>query len=157
MWLNLSGDFLVTFCWSGFCAWGDSMCFYEFKLVTWVASAENTWTTFSSDCSYIFCPGIYWYFFFLVLFFPRFPVWLSVCSENLIKVSKLMLYFVKPSMLVFFRNYNLLSKMWCFRFILSNWDSAQKCFACFLLFSSHPRIYHLHLSVFYSLCKNWAI
>lgn len=75
VWLNLSGDFLVTFCWSGFCAWGDSMCFYEFKLVTWVASAENTWTTFSSDCSYIFCPTFidFFYYYYYFYFSPLLP------------------------------------------------------------------------------------
>lgn len=59
--------------------------FFEFELVTWVASAENTWTTFSSDCSYIF--ALAFIDFFLFYFFPRFPVWLSVCSENLIEVD----------------------------------------------------------------------
>lgn len=70
-------------------------------------------------------------------------------------------------------SYSLHSKMWCFDFFLFLY-----CFCVFLFWifsfptkimprknkfcmfpavSSHLRIYHLHLSVFYSLCKNWPI
>lgn len=152
MWFDFWGDFLVTFCWSGFCAWGDSMCFLSSNLwLEW--HQQKTLELHFLPIVATFLPLhslIFFYFIFSLA---------SLCDyQSAVKIwSKLMLYFVKPQHACFFRNYNLLSKMWCFCFILSNWDHAQKRFACFLLFSSHPRIYHLHLSVFYSLCKNWAI
>lgn len=98
MWLNLSGDFLVTFCWSGFCAWGDSMCFYEFKLVTWVASAENTWNTFSSDCSYIFALAFTDFFFNFI--FPPLPC--VIISLQWKFDQSWCCILLSPSMLVFF-------------------------------------------------------
>lgn len=79
-------------------------------------------------------------------------------------------------------SYSLHSKMWCFDFFfvvvfvlfcvfvlkffpfLLRLCPEKKSFACFLLFlhtfvyiDIYRYIYHLHLSVFYSLCKNWSI
>lgn len=152
MWFDFWGDFLVTFCWSGFCAWGDSMCFLSSNLwLEW--HQQKTLELHFLPIVATFLPLHSLIFF--ILFFPSLPCVIISLQWKFDRSWCCIL--LSPSMLVFFRNYNLLSKMWCFCFILSNWDHAQKRFACFLLFSSHPRIYHLHLSVFYSLCKNWAI
>lgn len=70
-------------------------------------------------------------------------------------------------------SYSLHSKMWCFDFfsvfcivfVFLFWIFSfptkimprKNKFCMFPAVSSHLRIYHLHLSVFYSLCKNWPI
>lgn len=97
MWFDFWGDFLVTFCWSGFCAWGDSMCFLSSNLwLEW--HQQKTLELHFLPIVATFLPLHSLIFF--ILFFPSLPCVIISLQWKFDRSWCCIL--LSPSMLVFF-------------------------------------------------------
>lgn len=156
---------LSTFCW--YSLWGLRrphvfFCFSEFS------TAENTWTPFPFwPQAAVWAPASPFSFSFVVLpcsdpagslqiplapsrqpLSPAVPTSVLVPTVSTAKCDALIFFFCFCMVFVFL--------FLIFPFLLRLCPEKNK-FCMFPAVSSHLRIYHLHLSVFYGLCKNWPI
>lgn len=153
---------LNTFCWHSFGAWGDRMLLIFVFLSSQLQKMSEIHPTpipFSLGAEVWASASL-----FLLWFFLKQP-----CREAL--GSLFSPHLAQPAH-THASSYSLYSKMWCFPFLgvlyrfclfVLNCSFPTKIMprknklCMFPAVSSHLRMYHLHLSVFYSLCKNWLI
>lgn len=155
---------LNTFCWHSFGAWGDRMLLLIFVFLSSQLQKMSEIYPTPIPFSLMLRFGPQLAFFFSLVALPEAALQGSPSPSS--PPSSQPAHTRASS-------YSLHSKMWCFQLF---WVLYCFCPFCFWIFafllrlcpeknklcmfpavSSHLPMYHLHLSVFYSLCKNWLI
>lgn len=136
---------LNTFCWHSFGAWGDRMLLLIFVFLS--SQLQKMSEIYPTPIP-----------FSLML---RFGPQLASPSPRLSPLTPMLLPTVSTAKCDAFNFFWVLYCFcpfcfWIFAFLLRLCPEKNKL-CMFPAVSSHLRMYHLHLSVFYSLCKNWLI